>query len=148
MKKILKLIAILLMLAGGFSSCQDDDYNPLLNTKWKLVGIVDAETGDLRELEPKDCDDCYTLTFDTDNTFSGRITVNIVLGRYKINYKTDVHSFTAGIATGAIDGGDGYLYGQILVEIQSFTINDTFPRILYLHYNNGKNYLKFKEIGG
>ena len=38
----------------------------LNGTKWKLVGIVDIETGDIRELQPKDCEYCYTLTFYSD----------------------------------------------------------------------------------
>jgi len=33
--------------------------------KWKLAGIVNAETGEIKELEPKDCEECYTLTIDT-----------------------------------------------------------------------------------
>ncbi|MDR2139809.1 MAG: hypothetical protein LBP50_09710, partial [Tannerella sp.] len=44
---------------------------PLAGTKWKLAGIVDMETGALRELEPKDCAGCYTLVFDSDHTASG-----------------------------------------------------------------------------
>ena len=40
----------------------------LINTKWKLSGIVDAETGTVTELEPKECRDCYTLSFGTDYT--------------------------------------------------------------------------------
>ena len=40
----------------------------LINTKWKLNGIVDVETGTVTELEPKECRDCYTLSFGTDYT--------------------------------------------------------------------------------
>jgi hypothetical protein len=40
----------------------------LAGTKWKLVGIVSIETGDTTELVPKDCEYCYTLTFETDYT--------------------------------------------------------------------------------
>jgi len=32
-------------------------------TRWKLSGIVDEKTGDLKELEPVDCSECYTLLF-------------------------------------------------------------------------------------
>ena len=39
---------------------------PLANTKWKLVGIVDAETGEVEKLEPRMAEDAYTLTFITD----------------------------------------------------------------------------------
>ena len=40
----------------------------LINTKWKLTGIVDAKTGAVTELGPKDCRECYTLSFGTDYT--------------------------------------------------------------------------------
>jgi hypothetical protein len=40
----------------------------LQGRKWKLAGMVDSETGVLTQLEPKDCTECYTLTFDTDST--------------------------------------------------------------------------------
>ena len=40
----------------------------LKDTKWKLVGKVNGKTGVLKELEPKDCEECYTLTFGTDYT--------------------------------------------------------------------------------
>ena len=35
----------------------------LQGTKWKLVGIIDTQTGIIRELEPLDCEGCYTLEF-------------------------------------------------------------------------------------
>ena len=48
---------------------QCDNAEPLTElkgTKWRLVGIVDTETGVLRELLPKHCTERYTLTFETD----------------------------------------------------------------------------------
>jgi hypothetical protein len=64
---MLKLTAIMLLLTGGFCSCEKNDVSALKGTKWKLIGIVDAETGVLQELEPQDCAECYMLVFDTDN---------------------------------------------------------------------------------
>jgi hypothetical protein len=74
MKKILKFTAILLIVAGNFScgDKEDDNNNTLKGTKWKLAGIVDVQTGKLTELEPKDCEECYTLAFLTDTTAEGR----------------------------------------------------------------------------
>jgi len=40
----------------------------LQGAKWKLVGIFDAKTDTLtKELEPKNCEQCYLLAFDTEN---------------------------------------------------------------------------------
>ena len=125
----------------------------LKDTKWKLAGIVDVQTGVLAELEPTDCDECFTLTFDTDSTFSGRTVNNIMWGRYEIDYNAYTFHVTDFVVSEARDRGDGELYSKILGhqflrKIQSFTIKDTHPRILHLYYNDSKHYLKYKKIGG
>jgi hypothetical protein len=51
---------------------KEKEKEPILGTKWKLVGIVDVQTGELKELEPKDCEECYTLTFLSNTTAEGR----------------------------------------------------------------------------
>ena len=43
-----------------------EQFTELKGTTWKLVGIVNPTTGAIRELEPKHCVECYTLTFETD----------------------------------------------------------------------------------
>lgn len=66
----------------------DNEQVPLSGTAWKLVGIVGAKTannptGALRELRPNDCEDCYTLWFDTDYTATG---INIG-SRFKLDLR-------------------------------------------------------------
>jgi hypothetical protein len=69
---------------------QDTTY-ALAGTKWKLTGIVDALTGEMTILEPRDCEQCYTLTFLTDSTAEGfsvvrPIVLNLsLLGTYVID---------------------------------------------------------------
>ena len=128
-------------------SNQNESFS-LQNSKWKLIGIVDVQADTQTKLEPQDCDECYTITFDTDSTFSGLSTANIVFGHYKIDDNIGVHWLIARIITDALDSEDGPLYNKILLELQSFTVTDTHPRTLHLHYNDGKNYLKYKEIRG
>ncbi len=120
----------------------------LQGTKWKLTGIVDTNTSILTELDPKDCNECYTIVFDIDSTFSGQTVNNIIWGRYKIDYNTCTYRFTDCVISEAADMYDGELYSRLFFEIQFFTVKDTYPKILQLHYNEGKNYLKYKEIGG
>jgi len=130
------------------NAAEEPEEQILLETKWKLEGIMDVETGELKVLEPKDCDECYTIKFDTDRTFSGRKVNNVInYANYEIDYKTGVLRITDIVGTEMGEIGDEYLYSQILWKIRTFTINDTDPRTLHLHYNDGKNYLKFKEIG-
>ena len=72
-------LGVVCMLLFAVVSCEsekdyasDEDGNDteqltsLKGTNWKLVGIVDAKTGILRELEPTHCVECYTLRFETD----------------------------------------------------------------------------------
>jgi len=53
----------------------------LKGTVWKLAGIVDSKTGVIKELDPKNCEDCYTLWFDTDHN----VTVIDIQQRYKLD---------------------------------------------------------------
>ena len=149
---IVVLIFSLLLMAGSCEKQPDCDIPDchitpneeftLKGTKWKLEGIVDTETGALQVFEPTDCEKCYTLTFDTDGTFRGQTTSNLVLGSYEFDYNTcTYHITTVGIATDAGEVGDGYLYSQILCKVQSCTVKT------YLHlYNDSKTYLQYKKI--
>lgn len=117
----------------------------LQGTKWKLIGIVETEI--LIELEPKDCAECYTLTFDTNDTFEGRTTSNIIMGNYEIDYNTQTLRFTNIGGTEVGEVGDGYKYAEILWKIQSFILKkDVHPSMLYLYYNENRNYLLFKLL--
>ena len=54
---------------NGIIFPEDKDTNiSLQGTKWKLAGIVDSQVDTLIKLEPKDCEECYTLVFDTEYT--------------------------------------------------------------------------------
>jgi len=77
-QKLVVVITVIACLLCGLSCNNKMNEQPtsLKGTKWKLAGIVDEETGDLKVLEPKDCADCYTLTFDTDYTANVRVVEN------------------------------------------------------------------------
>ena len=60
-------VIILLCVCAMFftaSGCRQNS-DELKGTSWKFAGIIDTLTGELEELEPKDCEECYTLTFVT-----------------------------------------------------------------------------------
>ena len=88
-KQVFFLLAMTIVIAGcsSFSEMNNEDDSSGVNndgevslkgTKWKLAGIVDTRTGDLKVLEPKDCEECYTLMFDTDFT-AIILSVNMIL---------------------------------------------------------------------
>ncbi len=138
--------AILLLLAGLVGSCKDKEKDKvettnLTGTQWKLAGIVNASTGEMQELEPKDCEKCFTLSFDTDSTLSGHSSENDQFGKYIADYKTQNISITDLWGTELIERGDGNLFLQTLISIQSFSSQSGDLR---LYYNDKQNYLLFK----
>jgi hypothetical protein len=117
----------------------------LKETSWKLVGIMDTQTGSLTELEPKDCEECYTLTFDTDTTFSSYSSANSSLSpfaTYTYNYETHGFRIIEHATTLLPERGDGDLWLSILLTVNAFTLLENELR---LYYNENKNYLFFKS---
>jgi len=149
----MKYFVLFVALAFIVIGCGDDDLpevtphkapaQALKETSWKLVGIIDAQTGSLTELEPRDCEVCYTLMFDTDTTFMSSSSVkNSLGGTYTYNYK--MHSFRI-IEYESIlflEREDGVLWKSILLTVNAFTLLEDELR---LYYNENKNYLLFKS---
>ena len=106
----------------------------LASTKWKLAGLVDSETGELKVLEPKDCDDCYTLKFDTDTTAQGKSWVNYV-------FLTSLNPIEIHCGTLALDchNENQVCYCDLLKSVISYDVYES-ELILYL---NNQNYLLF-----
>jgi hypothetical protein len=144
------LLAALAVLAFSGMCCYDGDSptqalttQTLNGTSWKLVGIMDTQTGSLTELEPTGCKECYTLTFDTDTTFLSSSSVkNSLCGTYTYNYK--MHSFRIIEYESLLflEGEDGVLWKSILLTVNAFTLLENELR---LYYNENKNYLLFKS---
>ncbi|MDR2145631.1 MAG: hypothetical protein LBE91_04115 [Tannerella sp.] len=110
----------------------------LAGTQWKLVGLVDHETGDLQEFEPKDCDDCYTLVFDTDTTAQGKSYVNLVvlLGLHPIKIQCGTE------AGDCVGNQPCFYYCDLLRNVVTYDVKNN-GLIIYLR---NKNYLLYKII--
>ena len=67
---------------GDDEQGDDEQLASLKGTQWKLAGHVDAQ-GNFKEFAPKDCEDCYTLWFDTDDT----ATSISISGRWKLDLR-------------------------------------------------------------
>ncbi len=152
MKKIL-LIAIVALLAV---SCNDNiaDNNTVVKetinngsknsiqseaqlegTKWKLIGFYDVGKNKLREVEPKNCEKCFTLEFYTDSNAYGYSifnSVNINIKTWEF-FMTDIYE----------SDGDGTMYTDILSTVKSYSYEED---ILKFYYNNKKNYLLYVLI--
>jgi len=146
-----KLLCVILLISLLATSCkktplsdelQDDPSKTeitLPGTSWKLVGIVDPRTENLKVLEPNDCEECYTLTFLTDSTLSGQ-GVNILLYRSDdddINYPNYINypDYTANYILSTIrfhfyipaidEPYDGNRYWSVLFRSKKFELSDT-----------------------
>ena len=69
------VLCVFLMLCHLSCQNQMKDENSLQGTKWKLVGLYNAKTDKLKvfETRPRDCEDCYTLTFLSDTVVVANI---------------------------------------------------------------------------
>ena len=75
MKPIKLILYMFFMFLIVGLSCQnqmdgDETSKSLNGTTWKLSGIVNIEKGELKQIDPEGCEDCYTIIFDTDTTFT------------------------------------------------------------------------------
>ena len=162
--KIFKFAALLLIVAGSFYNCQSNDENnneapdvtrpegqdgdgttlSLMGSKWKLVGIVDPEDA-LQVLEPKDCEECYTLTFDTDYTaivYSINMTRKIDLLKLG-TYWIEAILFCEKWNKDGKDYCDSDVFRVALFSSYSYTVTSEELKMFYTNYGIRK-YLLFK----
>jgi len=154
------LILLILFLATNFSSCTQKGEEPCLccesdeggsndvslnGTSWKLASIVDAKTCELKELEPKDCAECFTLTFDSDYTAIVRsISVTMKLDLLDLNPNIDIED----VLWYEIYDEDGKAYSDshtfriAILIIGSYAVT---PKELKLYYSESL-YLLFKPF--
>ena len=154
---LFKITVITLLVTGIFSSCKEKNTleTPLANTKWKLVGIVDAETGKLTELEPQNCNECYRLEFDKEPVyfcypdhdmpssmyFAQAVELSF-WGCYNINHTLSTLQFIGVERPDMEDIYDGEFYYEIMLNVHAFELKGSE---LKLHYNDKKKYLMYEE---
>jgi hypothetical protein len=144
------IVTSLFILSAGCADNEkeNEDENEIVSltgTKWELAGIVDVQTGELKELEPKDCDYCYTLEFDSDSTATGFSAGN----KIKVCLLQSCISTGApaiiGLMTFVHDGeiGDARLFNDAIYIVDSYSVEKNGMKFFY---NNKRNYLLFKLV--
>ena len=119
----------------------------LKGTKWKLIGIGSLDNITINEIEPENCDICYTLSFDTGNTITTFTLENTVFCNYTVNYAEKsicvFNLITSEVEV--LEPGDRSLFLSILHKINSFSLQ---KNKLYLFYNENEkiNYLLYKSL--
>ena len=133
--------SVVCMLLFAVASCESSkEFSALKGTSWRLIGIVNSETGILREFEPNasDCAKCFTLTFKPLNRFGytfdffAYCTVNEIWGKYTADYKTGRIVVTKFGGTRVLAPGDAHLFYRALHFMQSFTLTENELRLYSL----------------
>ena len=132
------IYVFLFFLSCGSKKESDESVQSLEGTKWKLAGIIDVKTGALKVLDPKDCEKCYTFSFDTDSTASGITIANHLLVRLR-----PVLYFN--IATEALDchESDCALFYE---AIKSMVCYKSDKNGLKFYFDEQRKYLYFKQL--
>ena len=105
---VILFVAAIVVLGG----CEKSKLK-LKGTTWKLDGIYNIDTKELKVLAPIECEDCYSFTFDTDSTAQGKSTTN-KLGVYLTN------PVGIGIETFIAEIGDGYIFNEATSKITHY----------------------------
>ncbi|MDR2868638.1 MAG: META domain-containing protein [Bacteroidales bacterium] len=120
-------------------SCEEQKI--LENTKWKLECFGNVEIGEEKDVDPKDCTECYTLSFNADGKLFAHSFSNELSGLYSIDSKKFTISLKDIIGTKIGEYFDGIKYTDALNTVTSFSLEENKNLVLY--YNNKKNYLQF-----
>jgi hypothetical protein len=108
----------------------------LKGSRWKLAGFGTALSGSLENPKPEDCEECYTLTFDTNHTASGRsVTAETAIDLLDLRKYPYMNLEEPG-------NGDLFRWA-ITSSVVSFSIA---PDELKLFYNYSDQYLLFKPM--
>jgi len=163
------LLTSLFLTIGCNDSTPVEQHNPLQGTKWKLVGIVDVETGDLRVLQATYYERTFTLAFDNPRLLDAKYdfdwleggmsdcteyglgslatiaTINIYSGCYEINYER--RTFRIVHLTGTRAGcAIGIVYENAFRYMHGGTQFCLQDNQLRLYYNDNRNYLLFNKV--
>ena len=164
--KNILIITTLLCLVGLATACENkitdvNDYQKnggdeqsdlsLVGTKWKFVGFFDVEKNTLKELEPKKCEECYTLEFYYDSLqtqkyyFQGKIATNLIDGEYSANESATSFEVVKLGRTQMITpySQEEDEYFDTFWEVRAFELTESK---LKLFFNEKKNYYLFAEV--
>lgn len=148
MRKLFLFGAIALLLATV--GCGDDEKKVEQEAKlsiigtWKCIGFGTTDNNKIKEIEPKDCAECYTITFKEDGKFNGHSSTNEVFGKYNYNLSTHNFAFLSWGGTKINELIDGPLYVESMSKVTNFNFSKEGELLLY--YNNKKEFLIFKSI--
>ncbi|MDR0682998.1 MAG: hypothetical protein LBG15_14290 [Dysgonamonadaceae bacterium] len=111
----------------------------LTGTKWKLAALVDVQTRESIEPEPKECNKCYTLEFDSDTTAIGQSVVNT------LHFIVTRSNMNMSLMTEMWDGDQGNvnLFYEALLTLDVYEYS---KEELKIYYDERKKYLLYEQV--
>ncbi|MDR2690727.1 MAG: hypothetical protein LBB73_00245 [Dysgonamonadaceae bacterium] len=111
----------------------------LTGTQWKLAALVDMQTGKSVEPEPKECNKCYTLVFNSDTTATGRSILN------ELRFAVTPSNIKMLGMTKIWDGENNNvaLFYNALHTIDTYEYSEGELKI---YYDSKKKYLSYKPL--
>jgi hypothetical protein len=121
------------------NSDESDTNRNLQDTNWKLAGIVDVQTHESIELEPQECNTCYTLEFDSDTTAIGRSIANVM------HFIVTRSNITMIMTTEIWDGENNNvnLFYEALLTLDTYEYSKDELKI---YYDEKNKYLFYKPL--
>jgi len=122
----------------------------LKGTKWKLKYMVDSLSGKQTVLDPIDCEECFTLVFDTDTTATVR-SINmetLTLNLMELNPDTPLN-MNMWWELYDKDGQyylDGDPFRRAILEAESYCVTTKELKLYYPASPGDANYLLFKPV--
>jgi hypothetical protein len=141
--KTLRFLVFAVLALGMVVGCSKDEglqeKPELTGTQWKLSALVNVQTGGLIEPEPKACDKCYTLAFDSDSTATGQSVLN------RLHFSVTPSNIEMYMMTEMWDGENNNvaLFYDALLTIDAYEYNN---RELKIYYDNRSKYLSYKRL--
>ena len=142
--KIILFTVIAILLLIGVGGCEnestDNDVKSIIGT-WKLEGFGNTSNKSFKDANPKDCEECFVITFNVDNTFTGKTTTNTLWSKYILS--DNKLSFPNGISTTKIyETGDGAKFTESLRFVSQYSFEKSKLRLFY----SETEYLLFHSI--
>ncbi len=126
MKRNFFTAILALFLCIGMVSCDNDDDNTpskMLIGTWQCVGFKDVKNNGVRNINvPKECKNCFTITFFENDSFQGSSEKNAFGGKYKTSgKKLEIKDF---VSTLVDEFGDSEIFIDAIKVLKAFEIHD------------------------
>jgi hypothetical protein len=137
------LFVCLALALNMVTACSGNDMSEekseLTGTEWKLAALVDIQTGESIEPEPKECNQCYTLEFDSETTAIGKSIGNIL---HFIVTGSNIDMFLM-TELGDSDQGNVTLFYEALLTLDTYEYSKDELKI---YYDEKNRYLLYKPL--